>query len=73
MIVLISYLVYFLSGLAFGLAQQNTQAIDSWQIQRVVLNKDANVNMSQSMLTTKEASQLKLTDKEAYLGQALLW
>lgn len=70
MIVLISYLVYFLSGLAFGLAQQNTQAIDSWQIQRVVLNKDANVNMSQSMLTTKEASQLKLTDKEAYLGQA---
>ncbi|KRM72154.1 ABC transporter permease [Lacticaseibacillus brantae] len=70
MILLISYLVYFLSGLAFGLAQQNTQAIDSWQINSVVLNKDANVNLNQSMITTADAAKLKVTSKEAYVGQA---
>lgn len=70
MILLISYLVYVLSGLAYGLAQQNTQAIDSWQAQSIALDGDANVSLSQSLVTTKTAKQLTMTKSQAYLGQA---
>lgn len=53
MIFLISYLIFMLSSLALGLASENTQAINSWQAKSVVLNKNANINMSQSVLTQK--------------------
>lgn len=51
MIFLISYLIFILSALATGLASENTQALESWNAQKVVLNKNANVSMSQSILT----------------------
>ncbi|WP_304056732.1 ABC transporter permease [Levilactobacillus namurensis] len=70
MILLISYLVYVLSGLAYGLAQQNTQAIDSWQAQSVALDKDANVSLSQSLITADTADKMTLKRSQAYLGQA---
>ena len=70
MILLISYLVYVLSGLAYGLAQQNTQAIDSWKIQAVALDRDSNVSLSQSLITTATADKVKLTKHQAYIGQA---
>ncbi|MGP4116695.1 FtsX-like permease family protein [Levilactobacillus zymae] len=70
MILLISYLVYVLSGLAYGLAQQNTQAIDSWDAQTVTLDRDANVSLSQSLITTATANKLTLTKHQAYVGQA---
>ncbi|MFD1318645.1 ABC transporter permease [Loigolactobacillus zhaoyuanensis] len=69
MIVLISYLIFVLTSLALGLARQNTAAIDSWQIDRIVLNQDANVNLSQSLLTKQQLAGIKLGAKEAYLGQ----
>ncbi|MFD0898378.1 ABC transporter permease [Loigolactobacillus binensis] len=68
MIVLISYLIFILTSLALGLARQNTTAIDSWGIDRIALNQDANVNMSQSLLT-KQQVPTKLSRHEAYLGQ----
>lgn len=70
MILMISYLVYVLSGLAFGLAQQNTQAIDSWSAKSVVLDRDANTSLSQSLITSKTTNRLSLNDQQAYLGQA---
>jgi len=70
MIVLVSYLVFVLSGLAYGLAQQNTQAISSWQASKIVLNSDANDSLSQSLLTKQTTDKAKLTQHEAYLGQA---
>lgn len=45
MIFLIAFLIYLLSSLAVGLASQNTQAIDSWDAQSIVLNKNSNVNL----------------------------
>ena len=36
-IFLISYLIFMLSSLALGLADENTQAIESWKAQKVVL------------------------------------
>lgn len=70
MIVLICYLIFILTSLAMGLAQQNTDAIDSWNIKSVVLDKDSNISMSQSLITKDETKNTKLSSKEAYIGQA---
>jgi len=67
MIVLIGYLIFILTSLALGLAQQNTDAINSWHAQRIVLNADANTDMRQSFLTQKQVG--KLSKKEALLGE----
>ncbi|MFC6274131.1 ABC transporter permease [Levilactobacillus tangyuanensis] len=69
MVVLVSYLVFVLSGLAYGLAQQNTQAITSWNARSITLNDDANESLSQSLLTTKTTKALTLSKHEAYIGQ----
>lgn len=70
MIVLITYLIFILSGLSTGLAGENTQAIDSWGAKSMVLNKDANVNLSQSLITDRQAKDANLTNREAVIGQA---
>ncbi|MFC6169445.1 ABC transporter permease [Loigolactobacillus jiayinensis] len=68
MIVLISYLIFILTSLALGLARENTNAIESWNIQRIALSQDANVSLSQSLLT-KQQVPAKLSGHEAYIGQ----
>lgn len=70
MVVLVSYLVFVLSGLAYGLAQQNTQAISTWNAEKIALNSDANESLAQSLISKKTANKLKLTSHEAYIGQA---
>ena len=47
---LISYLVYFLTGLAFGLAEDNRTAVDDWKASQIILSKGSNSNISSSML-----------------------
>ena len=69
MIFLISYLIFILSALATGLASENTQALESWNAQKVVLNKNANVSMSQSILTKNDLKKDALTKDEALVGQ----
>lgn len=39
---LVAYLVFFLTGLSYGLAQDNRSAIDMWQAEGVLLAEDAN-------------------------------
>lgn len=70
MIVLICYLIFILTSLAMGLAQQNTDAIDSWHINSVVLDKDSNTSITQSLITKNELKKTKLSSNEAYIGQA---
>ncbi|GEO63632.1 FtsX-like permease family protein [Companilactobacillus nantensis] len=70
MIVLIGYLIFILTSLAMGLANQNTDAINSWNINSVALNKDANTSLTQSLITNDNAKNAKLTKNEAYIGQA---
>ncbi|WP_225046627.1 ABC transporter permease [Lacticaseibacillus kribbianus] len=67
MIVLIGYLIFILTSLALGLARQNTDAINSWGVDRITLNSSANVDMRQSFLTEKEAG--KITKNEALIGE----
>ncbi|MFR4967241.1 MAG: ABC transporter permease [Lactobacillus kalixensis] len=68
MIFLISYLIFVLSALAVGLASENTQAIKSWDAQKIVLNKNSNISLSQSMLTKNDLKNEKLGKKEALVG-----
>lgn len=70
MIALISWLIFILTGLAQGLGNQNTAAIDSWNFKSIALNKDADVNLRQSLITSEQISALHLTKKETLLGQA---
>ncbi len=68
MIFLISYLIFMLSSLAVGLASENTQAIKSWDAQSVVLNENANVSLSQSLLTKEDLKDKTLSKNDAYVG-----
>ena len=58
-----------LSSLAVGLASQNTQAIENWNAQKIVLNKNANISMSQSILTKDDLKNAKIGKNEAIIGQ----
>ena len=58
-----------LSSLAVGLASENTQAINSWGAKKVVLNKNANISLSKSILTKKDLKDDEVGKNEAYIGQ----
>lgn len=57
-IVLVSYLVFFLTGLAYGLATSYTKAIDKWDASSVVLSEGANNNIGRSLLFKKDYDQV---------------
>ncbi|MCA9766461.1 MAG: ABC transporter permease [Carnobacterium sp.] len=67
--VLVSYLVFFLIGLAYGLAQDNRTSIDKWGADGIVLTDESNTNINMSMMTIEQAKKVK-GDKTAFLGQA---
>ncbi|WP_034550931.1 ABC transporter permease [Carnobacterium funditum] len=67
--VLVSYLVFFLVGLAYGLAQDNRTSIDKWGADGIVLTDESNTNINMSMMTLEQAEKVK-GDKTAFLGQA---
>lgn len=66
-IVLVSYLAFFLTALAYGLATSYTQGIDKWQAQGIVLQADANYNIARSLLTA-DTYEPYLNDLTAQLG-----
>ncbi|MGM0241083.1 ABC transporter permease [Enterococcus sp. AZ103] len=65
---LIAYLVFFLTGLAYGLAQDNRTAADKWQADEIVLAKDANGTLAMSMIPQEEAEKVE-AGKTAILTQ----
>lgn len=66
MIMLIGYLMFMLMGMMLGLANENTAAVRSWDTKTVFLNKNANDNLTQSLITTKQSGHL--TKHEALVG-----
>lgn len=68
-IVLVSYLVYFLTGLAYGLAQDNRTSVDKWEADAIVLTDESNANIGMSMMQLGERNQVE-ADEVAVLGQA---
>ncbi|HDM2157200.1 TPA: ABC transporter permease [Staphylococcus aureus] len=51
---MISYLLFLLSGLANGLINMDKEGIDKWQADAIVLNKDANQTVQQSVFNKKD-------------------
>ncbi len=49
-IVLVSYLVFFLTALAYGLASSYTRAIEGWEAEGIILSETANNNIARSLL-----------------------
>lgn len=68
-IILVSYLVYFLTGLAYGLAQDNRTSVDKWEADAIVLTDESNANIGMSMMPMSERDQVE-ADEVAILGQA---
>src|SRR5699024_8132986 len=68
-IFLVSYLVYFLTGLAYGLSQDNRTSIDKWEANAIVLTDESNANINMSMMPLKAKDDIKANDV-AVLGQA---
>ncbi|MBS7577757.1 MULTISPECIES: ABC transporter permease [unclassified Enterococcus] len=68
-IFLIAYLVFFLSGLSYGLAQENRTAVDNWQADRILISDAANDNLGASQLDANLFNQAEAKQKAA-LSQA---
>lgn len=64
---LVSYLVYFLTGLAYGLAQDNRTSVDKWEADGIVLTDESNQNINMSMMTFAEAEEVD-ANETALLG-----
>ena len=71
-IALVSYLTYFLTALAYGLATSYTQGIDKWQASGIVLTKDANDNIARSLLHESDYEAITADQKARYCHWHLL-
>ena len=65
---LIAYLVFFLTGLAYGLAQENRMAVDKWNASDIFLSEKANDSLNMSMIESELANELTAKEK-AVLAQ----
>lgn len=66
-IVLMSYLTFFLTSLAYGLATSYTQAVEKWDASGVVLNSDANGTIERSLLFEADYKEF-VNDDTAPIG-----
>lgn len=67
-IILISYLVYFLTSLAYGLASSYTNAINEWESTHIIMTIDANDNMMMSYMTQTDFESVSVEGKKERLG-----
>ena len=65
---LIAYLGFFLTGLAYGLAQDNRMAVDKWEADQILLTEEANDNLNMSMLPRSLYDEVDAPEK-AVLAQ----
>ena len=68
-VVLVSYLVYFLTSLAYGLASSYTNGVTKWQADEIVLTVDSNNNVMMSFMREVDYNAIDVGDGEkAKLG-----
>jgi len=53
-LMLISYLLFFLSGLANGLEDMNKEAIDKWDADGIILTDESDISLPQSSMRMKD-------------------
>lgn len=66
-IVLVSYLTFFLTSLAYGLATSYTQGIDKWDARAIALSENSNNTIERSLIFGDTLSDLS-SDNTAHLG-----
>lgn len=66
LLTLVSYLMFFLSGLAFGLIDQNRSSIDHWKADTVLLSSEANRTLALSNLKLSDKSSLSADNVEPF-------
>ena len=66
MIFLISYMILAIWGLAYGLARENTVALENWQAKSVVLNKNAMPTIAASGVISKRSRSVKGKNYKSY-------
>ncbi|MGE6369498.1 ABC transporter permease [Planococcus kocurii] len=67
-LMLVAYLVFFLSGLANGLASLNREAVDKWDADAIVLTEESDQSLTQSSLSIDAVDEIQ-ADETAVLGQ----
>ncbi len=67
-VALISYLVYFLTSLANGLASSYTNAIEQWNSDQIVLTVDSNDSMMMSYMTQENYDGVDVSGDKTKLG-----
>lgn len=67
-LMLVSYLVFFLSGLATGLANLNREAVDKWNASAIILTEESDKSLYQSFMSTDQLKDIK-AKKTAVIGQ----
>ncbi|RUL53209.1 ABC transporter permease [Lysinibacillus antri] len=67
-LMLVSYLVFFLSGLATGLASLNREAVDKWEASAIILTDDSDKSLYQSFMSVDLLKEIN-AEKTAVIGQ----
>ena len=67
-VTLVSYLVYFLTSLAYGLASSYTNGVTKWEADQIVLTADANDNVMMSLMGESDYQAITVTGEKAKLG-----
>lgn len=67
-LVLVSFLVFFLSGLATGLANLNREAVDKWQAEGIILTEESDTSLPQSSFLVEAIGNVKEAEI-AIIGQ----
>ncbi|EHS86213.1 ABC superfamily ATP binding cassette transporter, membrane protein [Limosilactobacillus gastricus PS3] len=68
MIMLISYLVFVLAALALGLANQEYQALDTWNVKSAVMTTTSDKELRQSTLTPQQVKKLTKNQDNAVVA-----
>ncbi len=69
MISLIIFLIYVMTSVAIGLAGENTQAIDGWNVQSITMDKSVNLNLSQSSVQKSDIPSNMFAKENSVIGQ----
>src|SRR5690606_28673878 len=67
-VILVSYLVYFLTSLAYGLASSYTNSVNKWQSDTIIMTKDSNDNMMMSFMSDADFNSITVNGDKSKLG-----
>ncbi|RDW16731.1 ABC transporter permease [Oceanobacillus chungangensis] len=67
-LMLVSYLVFFLSGLATGLADLNREAVDKWEASAIILTDESDKSLPQSFMSIDQLEDIDAKET-AVIGQ----